>query len=496
MRTEKRALDKLYKRRDRYEIPDWQRESVWSLSKKQKLIDSILKNWKLPKFYFLKTSSAPDEYEVVDGQQRLAAIYEFLDNELRLSAKSAEYFGATRYENLPDALSDSFDDFEIEFDEIEDASDGDIKEFFQRLQEGLPLTSSEKLNATESKLRDFCRNLAKHDFFKNTVSVNDKRYAYFDITTKAAAIEVEGIDVGLRFDKLKEMFESQSAFSPRSIVAKRLRNALALLNRALPEKSKVLRNRSVVQSFITLACRLVESGETKGKEKLFGDFITHFHSALLKQVELGHEATDPGYVEFQKTINANVKTGAKIRQSVLLRKLLAYDPSFADLLDPATLAVSGINKEIQRLGREISSLVTNINEIYAATHGSDLIKITNKTTAALSSIGKPIKDYEDYKDLIASLYFLFWEGPGRRLNGKKPISFIDINDLRTALQHDLDHGKSSKIKAKKKRAGSTLKKYAGAASPSVIAPERFAIVQVKLLEAIQKDLSGISLELL
>jgi uncharacterized protein with ParB-like and HNH nuclease domain len=29
MRAESRELDKIYKRRDRYEIPDWQREEVW-----------------------------------------------------------------------------------------------------------------------------------------------------------------------------------------------------------------------------------------------------------------------------------------------------------------------------------------------------------------------------------------------------------------------------------------------------------------------------------
>jgi uncharacterized protein with ParB-like and HNH nuclease domain len=38
-----RALDKVFKRRDRYEIPDWQREEVWPESKKQYLIDSILR---------------------------------------------------------------------------------------------------------------------------------------------------------------------------------------------------------------------------------------------------------------------------------------------------------------------------------------------------------------------------------------------------------------------------------------------------------------------
>ena len=166
MRTEKRALDKLYKRRDRYDIPEWQREEVWSSDKKKKLIDSILRNWKLPKFYFLKTSDKPVEYEVVDGQQRLAAIYEFLDNSLPLSAETTKRIGAKHYKDLPDNVSDAFDDFEIEFDEIEDASDVEIKEFFLRLQEGLPLTTSEKLNAIDSKLRDFCKRLAKHQFFE------------------------------------------------------------------------------------------------------------------------------------------------------------------------------------------------------------------------------------------------------------------------------------------------------------------------------------------
>ena len=75
MTAGKRALDKIYKRRDRYEIPDWQRGEVWDKSKKQELVDSILRGWKLPKFYFVKTSGV--EYEVLDGQQRLRTIYEF-----------------------------------------------------------------------------------------------------------------------------------------------------------------------------------------------------------------------------------------------------------------------------------------------------------------------------------------------------------------------------------------------------------------------------------
>jgi len=152
MTAQKRALDKIYKRRNRYEIPEWQRGKVWNRAKKQKLIDTILRGWKLPKFYFLKNSDNPEEFEVLDGQQRLTTIFEFFDDELPLSPSSAEEFGAELYTNLPSDVSDKFDDFEIEYDEIEDASEDEQREFFQRLQEGLPLTSSEKLNSAHSNL--------------------------------------------------------------------------------------------------------------------------------------------------------------------------------------------------------------------------------------------------------------------------------------------------------------------------------------------------------
>ncbi len=97
-----REIDKMFKRRNRYEIPDWQRQKIWTRPKKQTLIDSILRGWKLPKFYFYKL--AEDQYEVVDGQQRLTAIFEFSGDELSLSEESAREFGGSLSSELPIAL--------------------------------------------------------------------------------------------------------------------------------------------------------------------------------------------------------------------------------------------------------------------------------------------------------------------------------------------------------------------------------------------------------
>ena len=489
MQSKPRAIDKIYKRRDRYEIPEWQRQEVWSRSKKQNLIDTILRGWKLPKFYFLKVSDDPEAYEVVDGQQRLVTIWEFFDNKLPLADKTAQDFGGTYYNELPDSVADAFDDYEIEFDEIEDATpEEEVKEFFQRLQEGLPLTSAEKLNSSHSKLRDFVVKLANHPFF-NKVSASDRRYGHFDILAKVAAIEIDGIEVGLRYDDLRAVFESQSQFSTSSNVAKRIKAGLDFVDAGFDQGvGRLLRNRTIVQSLVTLVCRLIQSGKTEGHEGRVREFFMNFLVALNKQVELGQRATDSDYLDFQRTVNANIKEGARIRQQILLRKLLATDPAFVEMIDPAAVVESGLKGAIAADAAEIVTLIGRINEQYSAQHGEDLFKATNKTSQAQAKLGQVIEDFDDYKPFIDSLYFLFHESVGNRLVGQVPESFKDVNTLRTDLQHDVDHGPKGKVKTKKRQIGQIFKKYAGAPSPAGLAPDRFIVVQANLLGALKRDL--------
>jgi hypothetical protein len=493
MSAQKRALDKIYKRRNRYEIPDWQRDEVWSRPQKQKLIDSILRGWRLPKFYFLKSSDIPEEFEVLDGQQRLTAIFEFFDNELPLSKTSAEEFGGAIYDELPSEVSDAFDDFEIEYDEILDASEADQKEFFQRLQEGLKLTSSEKLNSAHSKLRDFCKKLSTHEFFTKKVAASNRRFGHFDIMAKVATLAIEGIDAGLRYDDIKQCFDGQKEFSAKSAVGKKLTDTLTLLDSIFIETDPLLRNRTMVQSFFTFVLRLSENTSMTAHTQRIRKFISSFVAELNKQVELGQRANDPGYIEFQKTVSANVRGAAKTRQTILLRKLFILDPGFVDCLDPAAIAESGVTADIANSGRSISETIGRINEAYAAKHGEDLFKATNKTAQAFTVFTKPATDLPSYTRLVDHLYFVFHEGVGDRLEGKKPQSFVDVNSLRTDLQHDVDHGKPGKVRAKRRKLSQAFQKYSGMITPSTLAPEKYPLVHAALLSVLAADLRSIEL---
>jgi hypothetical protein len=144
----------------------------------------------------------------------------------------------------------------------------------------MPLTSSEKLNAVPSKLTDYCRSMAANDFFRKTIAIPNTRYAHFDIMAKVATVEIEGLDAGLRLDDIRKVFLSQKSFAPSSAIGKRIKTALDFLQKAFKNKGSSLRTRTIVQSLLTLACKLVATGRLAGHETKLRRFFETFMTEL------------------------------------------------------------------------------------------------------------------------------------------------------------------------------------------------------------------------
>ena len=66
----------------------YQRKLVWTVEEKQKLIDSILLNYPLPLIFLAETKRS--QYEVIDGLQRLNAVFSFI--ETGYSREDGRYF--------------------------------------------------------------------------------------------------------------------------------------------------------------------------------------------------------------------------------------------------------------------------------------------------------------------------------------------------------------------------------------------------------------------
>jgi hypothetical protein len=299
MEMRRKALDKIYKRRDKIEMPDFQREEVWPDVKKQLLIDSILRGWHLPKFYFRK--SADGTFECVDGQQRLNAIFEFYEGKLDLPDATVKAFGGPKYTDLPDDTSDKFDDYEVEIEEIEDASDDDLEELFRRLQLGTPLNTAEKLNAILGDFRDFCHDCAKAAFFGKKLPVRNTRFAHFEIVGRWAFIEARGIQPQIRLKQLDQFFRDNKTFSLSSDAAKTIKASLRFLNQAFTKKPHFIRNRANTLSVCMLAARVVRNGlQTNTNAKMFAEFLEGFFASVSAEVQKGVRAGDRELLSYQQ----------------------------------------------------------------------------------------------------------------------------------------------------------------------------------------------------
>src|SRR6266851_7917296 len=166
------SIQKLDKEQTRIVFPEYQREKkLWSREMKESLIDTIFRDIDIPKLYF--NLNDKNEYEVVDGQQRLWAIWEYLSDvyACRVDGKMK------LFSELSVANQKVVQNYTLQITVFEDAQDEFLRLHFVRLQLGLPLVTGERLNALSGQMKDFVFDkLIKHSFIKN-LGIPKRRYA-------------------------------------------------------------------------------------------------------------------------------------------------------------------------------------------------------------------------------------------------------------------------------------------------------------------------------
>jgi len=192
---------------DRPEIisnPEYQRNGeIWTLEKKQLLIDSILNNYDIPKIYFHQFSreekvTKGKSFAVIDGKQRLEAIWAFMDGTFPLSG-DFEYqldpnlkINGLTYEDLGKEypkIKTNFDSFTLPIISVVTDDLDLIEDMFSRLNEAVPLNSAEKRNAFGGEMIEMIRNIARHSFFDKKVKFANNRYQHQEAAARLLLIE-------------------------------------------------------------------------------------------------------------------------------------------------------------------------------------------------------------------------------------------------------------------------------------------------------------------
>lgn len=120
---------------------------LWPNASRSYFIDTILEGYPFPKIYFheyLDRKSKKVRTEIVDGQQRITTIQDFLNDKFSLGKNSPKYAGL-RFSELDEEIQDRFLFYTVSTDVIRDAGRPEILQMFRRMNAyTLPLNAAEK----------------------------------------------------------------------------------------------------------------------------------------------------------------------------------------------------------------------------------------------------------------------------------------------------------------------------------------------------------------
>jgi hypothetical protein len=192
--------------------PDYQRRHRWDLATSSRLIESLILNIPIPFIYLSQDFDADTEidneeglsrYTVIDGQQRLTSIVEFLSNKFSLTELGVlQDLEGMFYKDLPPFLIRRLEERTIKCLRIDSTVDSQVKyDIFERLNTGsVKLEPQELRNAvSRGPFNDLIKELAKNKYFRihNQIRLTDPEHS-------KKVQKMEDVELVLRFFSLAD----------------------------------------------------------------------------------------------------------------------------------------------------------------------------------------------------------------------------------------------------------------------------------------------------
>lgn len=248
--------------------PRFQRRSVWSTAAKSYLIDTIILGYPIPAIYIRVVKERGKKLpvrEIIDGQQRITAIVEFLEGEFSLSRNIQSPYAGKRFEELPQNIQDVITSYSFVSEVFQGISDEDVLAIFSRLN-----TYSVTLNKQELrngrffgpfKQSAYALAYSHLTFWRNNnifTETSIARMNEVELTSELAIAMMAGLQ-----DKKKSIDafyrDYDEVFSRRAEIERKFRRVIDEINHLFPEglaKSEFRRVPLFYSMFLAIAHRL------------------------------------------------------------------------------------------------------------------------------------------------------------------------------------------------------------------------------------------------
>lgn len=335
----------LYSERDDIKLdPDYQRMGdVWTLEKKQLLIDSILNDYDVPKLYFHEYSrelkaKTSISYAVIDGRQRLETIWRFIDGQFSLS-QDFEYLKddsinlkGLSYNDIANVFPKiriAFDSFVLPVIGIRTDDEDLIEDMFSRLNEAAPLNASEKRNAFGGNMVAAIRDIATLNLFTRCVKFNNNRYQHREVAARMLLVEVSLRNISRLVDTKKvyldEMARQYYSNNSQQVteIKRAVEDVVQVMENIFTERDELLQAQGIMIVYYLIFRSAINSNEVaKITRRKLLDFKDQLKGNRL-MAELSYTDASFELLEFDRLSQqgTNDASNLKERFGVLARQL-------------------------------------------------------------------------------------------------------------------------------------------------------------------------------
>lgn len=202
--------------------PSYQRRPRWDRERQSRLIESFIMNIPVPPLFVYESDLA--KYEVMDGQQRISAIFEFYTNRYKLEGlQQWPELNGRIYDTLPSETRKGLDRRSIAYIVLLKESASTTEEeallrqqVFERLNTGGVILSHQEIRNSlyQGKFNDLLLTVARNSIFRSAWGVQqyseeEERQLSDELAKNRSYVMMRDVEIALRFFALRHAEQYQ-----------------------------------------------------------------------------------------------------------------------------------------------------------------------------------------------------------------------------------------------------------------------------------------------
>ncbi len=331
---------------------EYQRGVVWNPDQQKKLIDSVLRGYQLPIIYLhyqtrTVATITQQSYDIIDGQQRITALHDFVEGAFPLFAVDDEKakfprflqdepcpWGGRDIHGLADDLKERLLKTELPIAKITTHNSDDnneVRDLFVRLQSGFPLNAQEKRDSYPGQFTAFILSLGGkpaiarypgHPFFQRVLRMKPgrDRGKTRQLAAQIAMLFLERRRNGrehfadIKAREIDDYYYTNLDFDAGSADCRRLREILDKLDHLLGDgKMPKLRGHDAIH--LVLLLDEMWDDYTRAWESTLQDAQSNFSAMLARAVRSTKEGDpDETWLRYGTWTRSNSDRGENIRR--------------------------------------------------------------------------------------------------------------------------------------------------------------------------------------